>query len=163
MAARGYDAPMALCMSAQKGIAKRCLDRVFALAHAALNWWGDAGEALFKGAQRYAAGDVQGAVAMWRSVSASSEPQIIEILPTEAFERAGEPDLAARLDARKLAYTFIAGVSEAAPREAKRAFAAGDKARAKGLAEKVVQAWEVADVEVPAVAEMRALLKKMAE
>ena len=91
----------------------------------------------------------------------STNDAILRVLPTEAFERAGEPDLAARLDARKLAYTFIAGVSEAAPREAKRALAAGDKARAKALAESVVQAWEVADVDVPAVAEMRALLKSL--
>jgi hypothetical protein len=159
--ARGYDAPMALCMNAERRVAKRCLDRITALGRSGTNWWGDAGEAFLQGAQRYVAGDLHGAVAAWRPLVASPEPQIVGILPTEAFDRAREPDLAARLDARKLQYTFIAGVSEAAPREAKRALLAGEKARAKSLAESVIQAWEVADVEIPAVAEMRALLKRI--
>jgi hypothetical protein len=50
-------------------------------------------------------------------------------------------------------------VSEAAPREAKRALARGERDKARQIAEKVVKAWEVADVEVPAVTEMRALLR----
>jgi hypothetical protein len=158
---RGYDAPIAFCMNAAPRVAKRCLDRVSKLGHAAINWWGDSGEGFLKGAQRYIVGDVRGAAAAWRPLVTSTDFQIIEQLPTEVFERAGESDLAARLDASKLAYTFIAGVSEAAPREAKRALAAGDKARAKSLAESVIQAWEVADVDVPAVSEMRALLKSL--
>ncbi len=50
-------------------------------------------------------------------------------------------------------------MSDAAPREALRAFAAGDRARAIELARAVTKAWEVADVAVPAVAQMQPLLK----
>ena len=80
------------------------------------------------------------------------------MLPTEAFERAGEADLATRLDARKMPFTFIAGVSEAEPRAARRALAAGDKVTARKLSQRVVAAWEVADISVPAVAQMRTIL-----
>jgi hypothetical protein len=55
-------------------------------------------------------------------------------------------------------FTFVAGVSDAAPREASRALARGDTKRAGELARAVVQAWEVADVDVPSVATMRAMV-----
>ncbi len=156
MTARGYVAPMVLCMRARRDAATPCRDRVSRLGHAALNWWGDDGEALLAGARRYAAGDVVGAAAAWRALVASPNAEIVRVLPTEAFERAGEPALAARLDVQKMRFTFLAGVSDAAPREAKRAFASGDRASATRLAQSVVHAWEVADVAVPAVARMRA-------
>jgi hypothetical protein len=157
--ARGYDAPMVLCMRARRDLALRCLDRVDRLGHAAHNWWYEGGEALLQGARSYAAGDLRGAVSAWRPLVAGPNLEIARILPTEAFERAGESELAARIDTRKLPFTFIAGVSDAAPREAKRALAAGDAMRARELAQAVVHAWEVADLEVPAVARMRTLLK----
>jgi hypothetical protein len=46
-------------------------------------------------------------------------------------------------------------------RAAKRAAKRGDRARAKELAQKVVDAWSVADEIVPAVEEMKALLAKL--
>ncbi len=159
--ARSYASPAVLCLNARADLASRCLALMDRLGHSYTNWWGEDGERLLKGAKRYVAGDLRGAVQIWRPLVASTDDVILRVLPTAPFDRAGEHDLAARLDAAKLAYTFIAGVSEAAPREAKRAFAAGDKARARKLAEDVVKAWEVADVEVPAVAEMRALLKQL--
>ncbi len=161
--ARGYHTPMILCMRAEKGLAQRCLDRIDALGHAAHNWWYEGGSALLAGARRYAGGDVRGAVSFWRPLVAGSNMEIVRTLPTEAFEAAGERDLAARLDARKMAFTIVAGISDAAPREAKRAFARGDRQKAIELARRVVQAWEVADVEIPAVAAMRALLATTAE
>ena len=153
--------PIALCMEARRDLASRCLDRVAGLGHAARNWWGEGGDEFLQGARRYAVGDVRGAVAKWRPLVAGPTLDIVRVLPTEAFAAVGEPDLAARIDARKMAFTFIAGVSEAAPREAERALAAGDKARAKELAQKIITAWEVADVTIPAVAKMRALLKSI--
>jgi hypothetical protein len=116
---------------------------------------------LLRGARSYATGDVRAAVAIWRPLVAGPNLDVVRVLPTEAFERAGEPDLAARLDARKMSFAYMAGVSDAAPREARRARAAGDKVRAKALAGKVVEAWEVADTTVTAVAEMRALLASL--
>jgi hypothetical protein len=77
------------------------------------------------------------------------------------FEHIGESSLAARIDAIKMRYRYFAGLSDATPREAQRALARGERARARELAQQVVDAWEVADVVVPAVAEMRALLAKI--
>jgi hypothetical protein len=159
MTARGYVAPMVLCMSARHDLAVRCLERIARLGHAHDNYWGQGGEALLRGALRYASGDVRGAAAQWRALVADRSPHIVRVLPTDVFERAGQPELAARLDARKMAYTYIAGVSEAAPREAKRAFASGDRAKGEELAKKIIQAWENADLQVPAVAEMKRLIQ----
>lgn len=53
------------------------------------------------------------------------------------------------------------GATLAHARAARRAAARGDKARARKLAEQVVAAWLRADAPVPAVAEMRALLKRL--
>jgi hypothetical protein len=159
---RAYETPTLVCMRARGRLATKCLDRVAKLGLSAANWWYEGGTALLSGARRYAVGDIRGAVSAWRPLVACSDLTIVRTLPTEAFDKAGEHELAARLDARKMPYTFIAGVSDAAPREAKRALAAGDTARAKELATAIVGAWEVADVQVPAVAEMRALLAKIA-
>jgi len=158
MTARGFDAPMVLCMRARSDLATRCLERVARLGHAAINWWGDGGDALLAGAGRYAKGDVKGAVAAWRPLVAGPNLEAVRVLPTEAFERAGEADLATRLDARRMPFTFIAGVSEAEPRAAMRALAAGDSATARKLAQRVIAAWEVADISVPAVSKMRTVL-----
>ena len=154
--------PIALCMSADGALARRCMSRVERLG-GKYNAWGVGGDLFLAGAKRYAAGDVRGAVDTWRPIVATSNDYVIRLLPTEAFERSGEPDLAARIDARKMLYRQFAGVSDAAPREARRAFDRGDRARAKELATSVVRAWEVADATVPAVAEMRALLAKIGD
>jgi len=153
-------AALALCMNAGGALAGRCLARVEKLS-TGLNSWGVGGDLFLRGASRFAAGDVRGAVDAWRPIVAGPNESLVCLLPTEAFERAGEPDLAARIDGRKMAYRQLAGISEATPREARRAFARGDVARARELATSVVQAWEVADAVVPAVAEMRELLAKM--
>jgi predicted Ser/Thr protein kinase len=152
-------AAIALCMNAGSALAGRCLDRVVKLG--GRNSRGAGGDAFLLGAKRFAAGDLHGAVDAWRPVVAGPNEDLARLLPTDAFERAGEPDLAARIDARKMLYRQLAGVSEAAPREARRAFGRGDRARAKDLAKSVVQAWEVADATVPAVAEMRQLLARI--
>jgi hypothetical protein len=99
------------------------------------------------------------AVDEWRPLVAGPTIEIVRLLPTEAFERVGEADLASRLDARKMAFAYLGGVSEAAPREAKRALAGGDHDRACTLARQVVDAWGVADATIPAVAEMREVLR----
>ena len=152
-------ASIALCMNAGRGLASRCLERVDALS-ANDNLWGSDGGALLQGAKRYAVADLRGAVDAWRPLVGTSSDDVARLLPTEAFERVGERGLAARVDARKLKYRYFAGVSDATPREARRALEQGDRARARELAQKVVTAWEVADATVPAVAEMRALLAK---
>jgi hypothetical protein len=84
--------------------------------------------------------------------------RILRFVPTEIFDSAGEPELAEQIDNELADRAFFHGISAALPRMAKRAFARGDKARARELAQKVIDAWSVADVPVPAVDEMRKLL-----
>jgi hypothetical protein len=153
------DAVIALCMHARRDLATRCMNRIGSLGTS--TFWGTGGGEFFRGAQAFSAGDRKGAVSIWRPLVGGPNWDIVRVLPTEAFEREGEPALAARLDGRKMSFTNTAGVSEAAPREAKRAKARGDNARARELARKVVEAWEVADTKVSAVAEMRTLLRSL--
>jgi hypothetical protein len=153
-------APAALCMYVPaKGDALACLDRV--TGEGASEWLPVGSEAFMTGARRYAVGDLRGAVDAWRPLVAGPSLELVRLLPTEAFEAVGEGDLAARLDARKMAFAYLGGVSEAAPREARRALARGDRATAKDLARRVVDAWSVADATVPAVADMQALLRQV--
>jgi hypothetical protein len=80
------------------------------------------------------------------------------LLP-EAFDRAGEPELAERIDRHNLGPEGpFNGVGLAHLRAAKRAAARGDRARAEKLGRRVIEAWSTADVPVPAVAELKALL-----
>jgi hypothetical protein len=152
--------PIILCLSARRELRMRCLDRVAVLGHRHANRWRDGTEEVLVGAQRYAVGDVKGAIVAWRSVLARSSDYVVGLLPTEVFEAAGERDLAARVDARKLEHNEF-GPIEAVPREARRALARGDKERARALAEEFIKAWEVADITIPGVAEMRDLLRSL--
>ncbi len=157
----GEASSAALCMSAGVGLATRCLARVEKLLGSSYGW-GPNGDAFLRGAKLYASGNLRAAVDAWRPVVGASDDRLIRRRPTEAFDRVGEDGLAARIDARKLKYRYFAGISDATPREALRAFKQGDRARARELAQKVIDAWEVADAVIPAVAEMRALLAKTA-
>ncbi|HEY2514494.1 MAG TPA: serine/threonine-protein kinase [Polyangiaceae bacterium] len=155
-----HPATVALCMAAGAHLAQNCIARVEALS-AKHNSWRAGGDAFLAGAKRYAAGDLRGAVNAWRPIVGTSNDAILRLLPTAAFDRVGEHDLAARIDERKLHYRQLAGVSEATPREAYRAFERGEHARATELAQSVVHAWEAADTTIPAVADMKALLARM--
>ena len=68
--------------------------------------------------------------------------------------------MAQDIDSRFLRSGPFNGVGLAHVRSARRALAAGDTKRAKELARCIVEAWSTADVPVPAVAEMRALLRR---
>ncbi|MBZ0116241.1 MAG: hypothetical protein K8H88_04585, partial [Sandaracinaceae bacterium] len=77
-----------------------------------------------------------------------------------AFE--AEPELASRLDRARMSEELVSGADLAHAREAERAERAGDIERARTLAQQVIEAWATADVAVPAVARMRALLERTA-
>ncbi|HEY2514547.1 MAG TPA: hypothetical protein VGI39_26970, partial [Polyangiaceae bacterium] len=161
--AKHSPAPIALCMGAKGALAEGCLARVASATGEGFRRWGVGGDKFLAGAKRYASGDLRGAINEWRPLVGSSNDRLIRLLPTATFDRLGEHDLAARIDERKLHYRQLAGVSEATPREAHRAFEHGDRARAKELAQSVVHAWEVADTVIPAVADMKALLAKIGD
>lgn len=83
-------------------------------------------------------------------------------LPVDVFDEVGDAAFASSVDetliAKKLAH--VAGAHPAHVRQARRAATRGDRARAQELARIVVGAWGRADVRIPAVAEMQALLER---
>ncbi len=83
-------------------------------------------------------------------------------VPSEPFDRVGEPELASRADERFLRLdSVIHGTSAATAREALRAADRGDVEAARRHASDFIRVWETADVEVPAVARMRALRARL--
>jgi hypothetical protein len=117
------------------------------------------------GSERFAQGDMKGAAAQWRSLldgAGANTRWLMNLAPT-AFDAAGDPDFAERLDLKNIEEVNgdFHGASLAHVRSARRAAARGDKDRARKLAQQVIDAWSVADMPVPAVAEMKALLVKL--
>lgn len=109
------------------------------------------------GVERYLGGDVEGAVRAWRRI----RPPLHGCrAPVSVIQRV-DPGLAARADAVHLEDRTYGGAHPAQVREARRAATRGEYARARVLAERVVRAWGRADVRVPAVDEMRALLRRL--
>jgi len=146
----------ALCLYASPDHASRCLDALETLDPAPAHDRFDGLDGFLRGARAYAYGDVSAAVDAWRGLP--SAYYFAASLPSRAFADAGEPELAARCDDVKMSRRPYAGLSRAQPSVARRAAAAGDSARARELATEVVEAWSHADVRIPAVEEMRALL-----
>lgn len=113
-----------------------------------------------KGADAYAAADWKNAAAQWRTMFLTSifttEP--LRNVVTTAFERANEIDLAEKSDQPALdpQRPVTLAVVRAADRAAKR----GDVAKAKELAQRVVDKWSAADERPPCVDRMRKILAK---
>ncbi|HEX8793393.1 MAG TPA: hypothetical protein VF765_20760, partial [Polyangiaceae bacterium] len=157
------------CTVASRDNARRCFARLRQLiaSHYFPTVEPTAG-AYIDGCDRFAQGDLRGAASAWRPLVSGHEADAgyagnaLARFGPVAFDAAGDHDLAARIDARSLASGFdaFAGASPATAREARRALARGDKTAARQLAQKLVDAWAAADVSVPAVADMRALLSK---
>jgi hypothetical protein len=76
----------------------------------------------------------------------------------DVFDRGGVPQLAEQLDLPHIDDRNLHGASLATLRAARRAWGRGDKERARTLARRVVDAWNLVDMKVPAVAEMTGLL-----
>jgi serine/threonine protein kinase len=158
----GLDLPweiptMGMCLRASAPKARQCMSRLAALRPRGAAW-DDSSIALHAGATRYLAGDRKGAVDAWRPLLAAG-PWWKRMLRVDAFDEVGELDLADRIDADLLEDTSFNGVSAALPRAAKRALARGDGPLAKDRARQVVDAWQDADVAVPAVVEMLTMLR----
>jgi hypothetical protein len=140
-------------MYATAKTAERCFERIE--PHVAASPWL---VPKVLGARRFAVGDLRGAVTAWRRLASEFPYPLVE-LPIEVCDQAGDPDLGHRLDEPILALRSYRGISLAHPREAARAWRRGDGERARVLAAEVIEAWGGADVEVPAVAAMRELLR----
>lgn len=155
-----YEQPaIALCMSASPDRAGLCLSVLRELREARRVRAGlmEGVDAFLSGAERYVRGDARGAADAWRPLVRSGAIP----LRSEVFDAIGEPDLASAIDERDARQPRFAGASLAHVRAARRAQAAGDTARARQLAERVVRAWSTADAPVPAVEEMRRLLDEL--
>jgi serine/threonine protein kinase len=155
------DAIARVCANASRDVAKACFARLRELsATIPLEPPGVADKADMLGLERFGAGDLRGAADAWRSMVAGDVDR--RLYPV-AFDAAGDADLAERVDERLMVAKDgnYGGASLSHVRSARRAMARGDRARAKELAQQVVDAWGAADVPVPAVAEMKALLARL--
>lgn len=153
----------AICARASRPVARRCFERFRVLRGAlSLGALPDT-DAFTEGAERYAAGDLSGAAKAWRPLMREPGPHAALLVDAmlDAFERAGDKDLALRLSAAvKETSDELNGASLATVRAARRAAKQGDRRAAQTLAKQVIDAWSVADETVPAVEEMRRLIER---
>jgi hypothetical protein len=149
-----------MCSFAPPKVAARCFARVRAYGVSAGGL-----EVVLDGAERFAQGDFAGAAKAWRPAIRTTNWWVdagMRDALAIAFERAGDLELAERLDAPIVAKGGrYNGIELAHVRAAWRAEKRGDKELAKKLAQQVIDAWSVADEEVPAVVEMRKLLLRL--
>jgi hypothetical protein len=152
------------CTHASADLSRRCFQRLRSLV-AAHFFAGTIPDAYIDGCERFAQGDMKGATAAWKPLMEGTSPSIrwLQNVAPIAFDAAGEAELAERVDALNIAgvNADFHGASLAHVRSARRAAARGDRETARKLARQVIDSWSVADVPVPAVAEMRALLAKL--
>jgi eukaryotic-like serine/threonine-protein kinase len=155
----------AVCALASRDVSKLCFHRLEELK--SKGYFANAApdtDIFFAGARLYAAKDFKGAARAWRPLL--RDPNVLTtIMPdamANAFEKSGETDLVERLDAPALATRAeFNGANMAMVRAARRAFAKGDVPLTRTLAEKIIEAWSVTDLEVPSVDEMRKLLRRL--
>jgi len=154
----------ALCARPSAAVSRRCFARWKALRERLSGGVVGEADAFAEGAERWAEGDLPGAARAFRPLLRT--PGVFAALLPDAvaaaFERTGEPDLVERVESAALASPGeFNGASPVHVRAARRAAKAGDKERARALARRVIEAWEVADTTVPAVEEMRRLLASL--
>jgi hypothetical protein len=155
------DAFARVCANASRDVATACFARLLDLvSRHEVDPPSGADQGDMRGLERFGARDLRKAADEWRPlVSGDVDRRLYAV----ALDAAGEADLAERVDARLIAAQDgnYGGASLSHVRSARRAMAHGDRARAKQLAQQVVDAWGAADVPVPAVAEMKALLARL--
>ncbi|MBV8756987.1 MAG: serine/threonine protein kinase [Deltaproteobacteria bacterium] len=147
------------CATASRDVAHHCLQRMREITGGVVFF-----EPTFlDGADAYADGNFAAAARAWRPLVARPDWHFLWMhdMLAIAFEKGGDPENAARIDARYLSNKRFNGVEPAHVREALRAEKRGDVAKARELAKKVIDAWSVADTDVPAVAEMRKLVARL--
>jgi hypothetical protein len=151
----------AICALASAPVSARCFERFQALRGRLSGGITPDTDSLLRGAERWARRDLAGAAKAWRPLL-GGPGALASVLPgamAEAFERAGDVELAERVDAAEMLRAGeFNGATLGHVRAARRALARRDRGKARALAEKVIAAWSVSDEEVPAVAEMRRLL-----
>ena len=156
------DVPLIVsCMYASPKLAGECLTTIREARTIHGRWAGfDGADAAVAGAERFARGDRVGAAEAWRPIAHTGYYGIF--LPADVFDDAGAIEMATRMDAPHLHKGGqYRGAQLAFVRQAKRAAKAGNVAEARELAGRIIDAWGQADTVVPAVGEMRELLKRL--
>jgi eukaryotic-like serine/threonine-protein kinase len=148
------------CMTASPGPSRRC----FASLHELLSRDFFVGlrpsfPRAFEGAERLAQGDARGAARAWRAVVSEGGItfSMLEHPMVTAFDRAGEPEIAEQIDAEAMRRAASwNGATLGHLRAARRAAAAGDRARAAALVKTMKTAWLTADEPIPPLQKLQA-------
>jgi hypothetical protein len=148
-----------ICLWASREVGRRCVARLQTVVSEqgvplAYDFLGS----YLSGASALMAGDRAAAAEGFRKTYA-----MFPFVPPGVMRELGLEDVLATADRTELGQgrRGFGGVTLAHVREATRQADAGNTARARELAEAVVAAWGHADVAIPAVAEMRALLPRL--
>jgi serine/threonine-protein kinase len=160
-----FNSLVASCCLAPRPTGKACAERLLQLrADAKLPTIFAGADTVVAGAARFIADDYAGAAKAWRTLLRAPgwiQDPLRDVMAI-AFERAGAADLAEEVDGPTLAFIDYPRTADLAwVRAAKRAEKRGDKARARKLAQAVVDKWRFADEDIPSVREMKALLSKL--
>lgn len=151
----------AICAAASDDVRSRCFGRVKALRRRLSGGITPETDELLHGAELYAAGKLDEAATAWRPLLRGSDV-LGATMPdamVEVFDHSGDAVLVRRIDEAEMARANeFNGATLAHVRASRRALDAGDTARARVLARQVVDAWSVADDDVPVLRKLREAL-----
>ena len=161
----GFTSLVSACCFAPRPVGKKCIDRIRELREQGeIPTIYKGAESVLAGATRFVADDYAGAAKAWRQMLRAPgwiQDPLRDVMAV-AFDRAGEYDLGAEIDESRVAAVDLPRAAELAwVRAAKRAYIKGDHARARTLAQAVVDKWRFADEDLPAMREMKDLLAKL--
>jgi len=148
------------CTQATLAVAKACFARLRALVAQGYFTEGRPGDldVRFNIAERFALGDMKGVAEVHRPYLAT----LTLGFAARAYDAIGDHDAAQRVDGGAFRWrALFGGATRAHVRAAKRAVITKDYDAAQKLAQTVIDAWGVADVPVPNVAEMKALIASL--
>jgi len=149
---------IAICAYASPPAAARCFSRLGALTPSSRSPFA-------AGARLFAAGDLRGAAQEWRPLVRNADEQVdlLAEAMVRAFTAAGEHDLAIDIEARTRDNAALFDGANMAMARAAQALHArgnrGDADEARRLARRVLDAWQLADVPPPILAELRPLVR----
>jgi hypothetical protein len=149
---------LAICGWVRTDLAKPCVARIRALVDAGFFREGTMPltKPLLDALERSVSGDVKGAAQAFRGVLGAPSMYHPRRL-FEAFEKSDDVATLESLDAKRDS-KFYGGVSSGTVHGARMAAKRGDKKKARELAQRVVDAWAAADMQLVALDEMRAIL-----
>jgi tRNA A-37 threonylcarbamoyl transferase component Bud32 len=150
-----------ICAAASATVAVRCFARFRVIRGQLSGGITQETDELLRGSEFYTKRDFLAAARAWRPLLRGSNV-LVSVLPeamADTFERSGDFVLAEQVDRAEMSRApEFNGATLAHVRTARRAQRHGDFAVARTLAKQVVDAWSVADEEVPAATDMRQLL-----